>query len=1107
MATGLAFCEPAAAVERPFSEQSPITSGLTTSALSVDARIADLDGDGDLDIVFANSEATSSIFFGWLENTGSGFTQRGIGPGNAPTSVVVADLDADGDRDVAVTTIAQVRWYESNGASPPSFTTRVILGGTGGQEVFAADVNRDGNLDLVTVKFSDDSVAWYESNGASPPIFTRHVIDEDPDGAGPGDGYLDAPVGVVVFDPDRDGDPDVAAIGTTSVAWFENSNGLGTSWTPHTAISGLSTGTQLAAADLDRDGDEDLVASINDDDRIDWYENDGTPAVGNWTQRTVAGAIPAIGSNVSVADVDADGDVDVLAGSDVNLSLYWFDNDGAAPPSFTSRVAGAPANRPTQHTAAGDLDGDGDADLVALDTAAGQIRWVRNDNIHRSAVYPELPDPLDAAADIPYWVSAADLDRDGDQDALIINVGATGGIRWRANSNGSFGAANLIVSAFHARVIRVADMDRDGDPDLVTAATGTPGLAWLENTAPATALSWTTRTISGTYSLPFRADVGDIDGDGDPDVLASNSSASATSIAWFENTAGNGSAWSEHLVSATPGIQGDVRLADVDGDGDLDLFYGDSNYANIGWKENTAGNGSAWTDHEIEEGSPAAVPNAMEPVDMDRDGDLDVVVASRGSNNSSWFENANGAGTSWTRHSLGSDAKLFSLRASDLDQDGDLDVVGSAEEADRLYVFENLTGDGASWDLTWTPEWLDQPFGIDAADLDRDGDADLLGVGFASEDVIWLRNGGGQFALPTTSKDYQGMVDGRKLDVLRIDAGHRGRIGDSDAEIADFQIRFETESGDPLSSAQADALLSQVRFYLDNGDGVFVEGADDPLLAQGPFTLDNGVAHFTPPDGDANHQLAGGSTRVYFVVATLKPTASSASPKRFQVVHLAQTGSQAEDSSNDLPLSLEFSLNIGSSVIEALPASGDADGDGLSNVAEADTHKSDPLDVDTDADGLQDGSEVNTYGTSPIKTDTEGDGLGDGEELTAYGTNPLSFDTEGDGFCDGPNPIFGCAAGDNCPAISNAGQTNSDAFAAGDACQCGNVDGASGITSADYTLARAGVIKNPGPPFDPDFCDVDGDAQCTVEDLAILQRVVNAQPASVQNACAGYRGQ
>ena len=104
-------------------------------------------------------------------------------------------------------------------------------------------------------------------------------------------------------------------------------------------------------------------------------------------------------------------------------------------------------------------------------------------------------------------------------------------------------------------------------------------------------------------------------------------------------------------------------------------------------------------------------------------------------------------------------------------------------------------------------------------------------------------------------------------------------------------------------------------------------------------------------------------------------------------------------------------------------ASGDIDGDGLSDVDEAAygsdplnqdydadglldgeevyVHGTDPLNNDSDGDGLLDGEEVNQYGTSSITTDSDGDGLGDADEIFVYGTAPGAFDTDGDGVGDG----------------------------------------------------------------------------------------------------------
>jgi hypothetical protein len=157
---------------------------------------------------------------------------------------------------------------------------------------------------------------------------------------------------------------------------------------------------------------------------------------------------------------------------------------------------------------------------------------------------------------------------------------------------------------------------------------------------------------------------------------------------------------------------------------------------------------------------------------------------------------------------------------------------------------------------------------------------------------------------------------------------------------------------------------------------------------------------------------------------------------------------------------------------------------------------------DDDNDGLLDIYETDTgtyvsptdTGTDPLDPDSDDDGLLDGAEV-ALGTNPNDPDHDDDSKTDGE---------DNCPFIANNGQVNGDALPAGDACQCGNVDATGGITAADYQLAREAVVKTPGGSFDLDFCDVNGDAACDVEDLAILQRIVNAQPATVVDACTAY---
>ncbi len=229
------------------------------------------------------------------------------------------------------------------------------------------------------------------------------------------------------------------------------------------------------------------------------------------------------------------------------------------------------------------------------------------------------------------------------------------------------------------------------------------------------------------------------------------------------------------------------------------------------------------------------------------------------------------------------------------------------------------------------------------------------------------------------------------------------------------------------------------------------------------------------------------------------------------------SSSTAEDRDNDIPLSLEFVANTGTGVVQALDAASDSDSDGLLNSVEV-TQGTDPLNPDTDGDTLSDGDEVNTHLTDPLDTDSDDDGLTDGAEV-ALGTDPNDPDHDADGICDGGGTGGGaCTPGpDNCPFISNAGQTNSDPLSAGDACQCGDVDDDGVVTAADLLSARENLVgatpSGPGP-FVPGRCNVIGPHDggfndCGVDDVFILDRVINAGgflPPAAGNACAAYVG-
>ena len=113
-----------------------------------------------------------------------------------------------------------IAWYESDGATNPSWTKRVIAtSADAAADVFAADMDGDGDLDVVSASVNDDTIAWYENDGANDPNFTAVDISTTADSAN----------GVFVADMDGDGDLDIISSSwkDDTIAWYENHGAAG----------------------------------------------------------------------------------------------------------------------------------------------------------------------------------------------------------------------------------------------------------------------------------------------------------------------------------------------------------------------------------------------------------------------------------------------------------------------------------------------------------------------------------------------------------------------------------------------------------------------------------------------------------------------------------------------------------------------------------------------------------------------------------------------------------------------------------------------------------------------------------------------------------------
>ena len=348
-------------------------------------------------------------------------------------SVFAADLDGDGDPDALSASgfDDKVAWYE-NVDGLGTFGPQQVISSSADEAsaVFAADLDGDLDLDVISASSADDTVAWYENTDGMGAFGPAQVIDGAADGA------------FNVFAVDLDGDLDVDVLSgstlTGTIAWYENTDGMGT-FGPAQTVTTLADFIQsLHAADLDGDGDADVLSASAFDDKIAWYENtDGLGTFG--AQQVLTSAIDSAQS-VFAADLDGDGDRDVVAGW-FNDGLGWFENtDGLGSFAFQALISTAAAG--VEMVAAADLDGDGDADVLSASAFDDKFAWYENTD-GLGTFGPQQV--ITTEADFAQSVAPADVDGDGDLDVLGASL-LDGEVAWYENGScsGAVAAAEVV---------------------------------------------------------------------------------------------------------------------------------------------------------------------------------------------------------------------------------------------------------------------------------------------------------------------------------------------------------------------------------------------------------------------------------------------------------------------------------------------------------------------------------------------------------------------------------------------------------------------------------------------------------------------------------------
>lgn len=339
----------------------------------------------------------------------------------------------------------------------------------------------------------------------------------------------------------------------------------------------------------------------------------------------------------------------------------------------------------------GDLDDDGKPDVAVADFNHNRLYIFRNTS---TIGHMQMATKIDSATGVqPKWIALEDLNGDGKLDIVVLNTGSNNVTVYINNSTPGtialFQRMDLSVD-YNPQGITIGDVDNDGRPDIVVSNTGAASVSILRNTTTGQTVSFAAKRDIPTGKSPVGVALADLNGDGKRELIVGDYDDIAVAV--FANTSTADSISfgprTDYPVASQPIA---ITVADLDGDGFIDIISGSSTSGNVSLLRNLSTSGDISILPRVDIVFSQMPGEIFHATDMDGDGKPDIVISSRFNSSMIIFKNTSVPGrfqfNSWWTFVPGNSP--LGMTETDLDGDGIPDVAISSFGASELIVLRS----------------------------------------------------------------------------------------------------------------------------------------------------------------------------------------------------------------------------------------------------------------------------------------------------------------------------------------------------------------------------------------------------------------------------------